>query len=459
MAWTPGFSVPYPNPSDDVNQDGEGGSGGGSGGGAVDSVDGRTGVVTLGDLYDAAGAAADAQAASQPLDADLTTLSGAGNSAVLAATTAAFTTADETKLDGLSADAEAIIWDPVADDYIDGGRIFVGPTDPTNAGYTGAAGDFWLNPDLLPSNVGRLLGAVAYDPATDVDYTTTATMTALDATNVSVTFTVPDSGSVLIRSQVQAYPTATTGSLILGIMEASTTLKQAQVGGDEGTNTVGSYGATWKITGLTPGATKTYKLAAKHSTNAWHVRYGDDYMPALFEIWDAASGNGVVHPLVDDDTMASATSSNVPSAESVVAYVQVTRKAYTTLTDHTSFGGTSYEQWGTEEPRILASTLPRTTGASVTARLVGTNRDGQGSEYLFYKVQISLDDGATWVDGPEQQLFPEGTQYARFSLAANCYTIGTIATAVQARAMVKSAAGGSESKDQISGSIILEVTV
>lgn len=57
MTWTPGFSIPYPNPSDDVNQDGEGGSGGGGGGGAVDSVDGRTGVVTLGDLYDAAGSA------------------------------------------------------------------------------------------------------------------------------------------------------------------------------------------------------------------------------------------------------------------------------------------------------------------------------------------------------------------------------------------------------------------
>ena len=46
----------------------------GGGGGAVDSVDGRTGVVTLSDLYDAAGAAAAAAAASQPLDSDLTAI-------------------------------------------------------------------------------------------------------------------------------------------------------------------------------------------------------------------------------------------------------------------------------------------------------------------------------------------------------------------------------------------------
>jgi hypothetical protein len=51
--------------------------------------------------YDALGSAAAAQAASQPLDSDLTALAAAGNSAVLAATTASFLTADETKLDSL----------------------------------------------------------------------------------------------------------------------------------------------------------------------------------------------------------------------------------------------------------------------------------------------------------------------------------------------------------------------
>ena len=42
----------------------------------------------------------------QPLDADLTALAGAGNSSVLAVTTAAFLTTDETKLDGIEAGAD-----------------------------------------------------------------------------------------------------------------------------------------------------------------------------------------------------------------------------------------------------------------------------------------------------------------------------------------------------------------
>lgn len=42
----------------------------------------------------------------QPLDADLTALAAAGNSSVLAATTASFTSADESKLDGIEASAD-----------------------------------------------------------------------------------------------------------------------------------------------------------------------------------------------------------------------------------------------------------------------------------------------------------------------------------------------------------------
>jgi hypothetical protein len=72
---------------------------------AVDSVDGLTGAVDLSGSYDAAGTAATLAATKQPLDADLTALAAAGNSAVLAATTASFTTADETKLDGIEAGA------------------------------------------------------------------------------------------------------------------------------------------------------------------------------------------------------------------------------------------------------------------------------------------------------------------------------------------------------------------
>ena len=44
--------------------------------------------------------------------------------------------------------AGGVVWDPVTETYVDG-RIFVGPNDPTAEGYTGTAGDFWLNPDVF----------------------------------------------------------------------------------------------------------------------------------------------------------------------------------------------------------------------------------------------------------------------------------------------------------------------
>lgn len=58
------------------------------------SVDGLTGAIDLSTIY-------------QPKDADLDALAAAGNSGVLSATTASFLTADETKLDGIEALAEA----------------------------------------------------------------------------------------------------------------------------------------------------------------------------------------------------------------------------------------------------------------------------------------------------------------------------------------------------------------
>ena len=70
-------------------------------GGAVDSVNGQTGVVVL----DAADVGAEPADATILKDADIG-VTVQGYSSVLAGTTASFTTADETKLDGIQAGAE-----------------------------------------------------------------------------------------------------------------------------------------------------------------------------------------------------------------------------------------------------------------------------------------------------------------------------------------------------------------
>lgn len=124
----------------------------------------------------AAAAQAAAIAASQPLDADLTALAAAGNSAVLAATTASFLVADESKLDGIEAGAtadqtpaellaavktvdgtgsgldadlldgqQATAFAPaiINTDGNPGGQIYVGSIDP-DISYTLAVGDVWI---------------------------------------------------------------------------------------------------------------------------------------------------------------------------------------------------------------------------------------------------------------------------------------------------------------------------
>jgi hypothetical protein len=85
----------------------------------------------------------------QPADADLTTIAAAGNGSVLAATTASFTTADETKLDGVETGADV--------------------TDTANVTSAGA---------LMDSEVTNLAAVKAFDTA---DYATAAQGTTADS--------------------------------------------------------------------------------------------------------------------------------------------------------------------------------------------------------------------------------------------------------------------------------------
>ena len=86
----------------------------------------------------------------QPIDSDLTTIAAANNASVLAATTASFTTADETKLDGIEAGADV--------------------TDTTNVTAAGALMDSEVDADIktlsLPANTTiSAFGATLVDDA------------------------------------------------------------------------------------------------------------------------------------------------------------------------------------------------------------------------------------------------------------------------------------------------------
>src|SRR6266496_2812467 len=68
------------------------------------------------------------------------------------------------------------------------------------------------------------LGAIQYDPAVSVSKVTTAAlaMTALDTTNLRLTFTAPSNGAVLVRMQGCVHGATTFPQLLLGVLDGAT---------------------------------------------------------------------------------------------------------------------------------------------------------------------------------------------------------------------------------------------
>lgn len=93
--------------------------------------------------------------------------------------------------------------------------------------------------------------------------TTSSSLVDVDSTNLAVTFTVPASGKVLVRLSAPAKPGSGT-SYVWGLREGSTSLGENLVNYGSG-GVVISASVPLYITGLTPGATKTYKWAHRIS--------------------------------------------------------------------------------------------------------------------------------------------------------------------------------------------------
>jgi len=148
-----------------------------------------------------------------------------------------------------------------------------------------------------------LLAGVNYDPGTAVAKSTASllAMTALDTTNLRLTFTAPANGSVLVRIRCLTMDQNQEPSILLGVLDGSTVkVRQRPLGAISGT-AVGTTRITQEIlatvTGLTPGNSYTWDAAYAVqvillSTN---IRYGgpndtttnNAYGGFAFEIYDA----------------------------------------------------------------------------------------------------------------------------------------------------------------------------
>lgn len=145
------------------------------------------------------------------------------------------------------------------------------------------------------------LGAKLYDPAAAVTKSTTAllALTALDTTNLRITFTAPSTGKVLWRIKTGFHGSATYGQVLLGVLESTTVRARiapvtASGMGSVATSVI-SYHAQGVISGLTPGNSYTFDAAYGVETiaTAGGLKYGgpndttadNAFGATTFEIW------------------------------------------------------------------------------------------------------------------------------------------------------------------------------
>lgn len=146
-----------------------------------------------------------------------------------------------------------------------------------------------------------LLAGTFYDPAVAVTLATTGdlAMTAMDTTNLRLSFTVPTGGIVQVRISCTVHGATTFPAILLGVLEGSTVRgRMAPIGGLKATavaTTMVTQEAVFLVTGLTPGATPNWDAAYGVETGvaATGIKYGgpnntttnNAFGGIAFEIW------------------------------------------------------------------------------------------------------------------------------------------------------------------------------
>lgn len=145
------------------------------------------------------------------------------------------------------------------------------------------------NDDHVLTNIVQLIGLAYYDEG-GVDRllgsVSNTTPVDVDATNLSVTFTVPASGKVLVV--LTGFGVLTSGfTPYVDLRESSTVIATRAFGFFGGGNQSGYRTLKFKITGLTPGASHTYKWS-NHTDGGgtFGIEVGPTYGAATIEVWD-----------------------------------------------------------------------------------------------------------------------------------------------------------------------------
>jgi hypothetical protein len=172
-----------------------------------------------------------------------------------------------------------------------------GPNDTTtDNAFGGISFEVWEAPGLL--------GSVLYDPSTAATKSCASllAMTAIDTTNLRITFTAPASGKVLVRIRTLVSGSTTRPVLLLGVLDSTTVrARSAPNGGMREQSVAGSQltrEITAVVTGLTGGSSYTWDAAygVEVIAASCPIKYGgpndtttnNAFGGILFEIWDAS---------------------------------------------------------------------------------------------------------------------------------------------------------------------------
>jgi hypothetical protein len=181
------------------------------------------------------------------------------------------------------------------------GIKYGGPDDTSaNSASGGFAYEIWDTPGLL--------GSAHYDPGTAATASINAlvAMTALDTTNLRLTFTAPSSGNVYVHMRgVVTGTTVATGATEWGVLDGATVrFRQRGIGGQNNPATLAAndqsvYDASGLVTGLTPGTSYTWDAAycVKATQTSGTVSWGgpnnttanDAWGGFAFDIWNPDS--------------------------------------------------------------------------------------------------------------------------------------------------------------------------
>ena len=146
-----------------------------------------------------------------------------------------------------------------------------------------------------------LLAAVTYDPTVAVSKSTATAiaMTALDTTNLRLTFTVPSDGRVQVHMRGTIHGAATFPQILMGVMDGinvrGRVAPKAVMGGTALATTFVDVEALFVVTGLTPSSSLTWDAAYSVETAVASsaIKYGgpnlatanDAFGAFQYEIW------------------------------------------------------------------------------------------------------------------------------------------------------------------------------